>query len=836
MFIQSLRMTRRDWRAGELRFLLVALIVAVAALSSVGFFIDRLRAGLERDAHQLLAADLLVATDQPLLPQWLQQAQLEHLQTAQTIVFPSMAVAGQGDGVRSVLSSIKAVSSDYPLRGRLSLASDNHTQDGKPHAASGIPERGTVWVDQAILVALQLHVGDHLKLGSQQFRIAGLIANEPDRGSAFVNFAPRVMLALDDLTATGLVQFGSRLTYRLLLAGTTERIKSYQRWLQTHIDTDNLKGVRIESIDSGRPEIRATLDRAQQFLSLVGLLSSFLAAVAVALAARRFMLRHLDACAMLRCFGMTQTQVTWLYMQEFLLIGLVGSALGVLMGFVAHFALLSWLAGLVATSLPPASWWPAVQGLAVGVLLLVGFALPPLLQLRNVPHNRVLRRDASAPKVSSIATYVLGSLVFIGLLLWQAGDIKLGLLTALGFLGACGLFALLAWVCLRALGSARGWFGNQGWRFAIQGLQRRPGASIVQIVALSLGLMALLLLTVIRGDLIAAWRQSTPLDAPNRFVINIQPDQKEAVAQRLQQANIAQAPLYPMIRGRLVQINDKPVTNDSYHDDRARRLVDREFNLSTMRDLPAQNTIVAGHWFDDTRPEASVEEGAAKTLGLQLGDHLQFDIAGQLLSVPITSIRKLEWGSLRVNFFVIINPTALQDMPQTWITAFHLPPEQASLANLLTRDFPNLTVVDIGSVLQQIQSIVDQVVAAVQFLFLFALLAGALVLYAALVGTHDIRIREAGLLRALGATRRQLAQAQRIEVMLVGGLAGLLAASGAGLAGWVLARNIFDFDWHVSAWLWLAGALVGMGCTLAGGWLGLRKVLSQPPLQTLREG
>ena len=605
--------------------------------------------------------------------------------------------------------------------------------------------------------------------------------------------------------------------------------------MQRQIDSDNLKGVRIESIESGRPEIRSTLDRAQQFLSLVGLLSSFLAAVAVALAARRFMLRHLDACAMLRCFGMTQAQVTGLYLQEFLLIGVVGSVLGVLLGFAAHFALLGWLADLVPNSLPAASWWPALQGLVVGVLLLVGFALPPLLQLRNVPHNRVLRRDASTPKASSIATYLLGTLVFVGLLLWQAGDLKFGLLTALGFLGACGLFALLAWGCLLALNSVRGWSHHQGWRFAIQGLQRRPGATIVQIVALGLGLMALLLLTVIRGDLIAAWRQSTPADAPNRFVINIQPDQKDAIALRLQQAHISQAPLFPMIRGRLVQINDKPVTNDSYQDDRARRLVDREFNLSTMLDLPPQNTIVAGRWLDDSRPQASVEEGAAKTLGLKLGDRLQFDIAGQLLSVPITSIRKLEWGSLRVNFFVIINPTALRDMPQTWITAFHLPPQQTALANLLTRDYPNLTVIDIGSVLQQIQGIVDQVVAAVQFLFLFALLAGALVLYAALVGTQDLRIREAGLLRALGATRRQLAQAQRIEVLLVGGVAGLLAATGAGLTGWALARNVFDFDWHISVWLWLAGAVAGMFCTLAGGWLGLRKVLGQPPLQTLRE-
>jgi putative ABC transport system permease protein len=832
MFSLSLRMTRRDWRAGELRFLLIALIVAVAALSSVGFFVDRMRAGLVRDAHQLLAADLLVAADQPLRPEWLQQAQREQLQMAQTVVFPSMAIAGEGDAARSQLSSIKAVTAAYPLRGQVKLSDAG---GGPDQAATAIPQAGTVWVDPNILSGLQLRLGDMLKLGDRQFRIAAVIAVEPDRGSAFVNFAPRVMLSMDDLAATGLVQFGSRVTYRLLLAGVPARVQAYQQWLQQRIDSDNLKGVRIESLDSGRPEMRATLDRAQQFLSLVGLLSALLAAVAVAMAARRFMLRHLDACAMLRCFGMTQNQVTWMYLQEFVLVGLVGSALGVALGFVAHFVLLSWLGSFMPLSLPSASWWPALQGLATGLLLLVGFALPPLLQLRNVPHNRVIRREQSAPKAMSVATYVLGALVFAGLLLWQAGDLKLGAMTAAGFLGGFLLFALVAWASLKGVQSLRGLFDSQSWRFAIAGLQRRPGATTMQIVALGLGLMALLLLTVIRGDLIGAWRQATPADAPNRFVINIQPDQKSAIEQRLRQAQVEQARLYPMIRGRLVQVNGVPVTNDTYQDDRAKRLVDREFNLSTMLDVPAQNTIVGGTWFDDSRPEASVEEGLAKTLRLKLGDQLQFDIAGQLVSVPVTSIRKLEWGSLRVNFFVIINPAAMKDMPQTWITAFHLAPAQEALGNLLTRDFPNLTVVDIGSVLKQIQDIVDQVVAAVEFLFLFTLAAGVLVLYAALVGTQDERVREAGLLRALGATRQELARAQRIEVMLIGSVAGLLASSGAAAIGWALARYVFDFDWRFSVWLWLAGAGLGVVCALVGGWAGLRNVLSRPPLQTLRD-
>lgn len=831
MFQQALRMTLRDWRTGELRFLLIALIVAVAALSSVGFFVDRMRAGMARDAHQLLGADLLVAADQPLPPLWLQQARQQGLLQAQTQVFPSMAQAGEGDAARSLLSSIKAVTPGYPLRGQLKL----RAADGSDRTADGIPQPGTVWVDPQILSQLDLHVGDTLRLGDLPLKIAAVISVEPDRGSAFVNFAPRVMLGEADLAATHLVQVGSRVTYRLLIAGPAATVQRFQQQVEQQIAQDKLRGVRLESLENGRPEMRATLDRAEQFLSLVGLLSAMLAALAVAMAARRFMLRHLDACAMLRCFGMTQQQVTTLYLTEFILIGLAASVIGMLLGFAAHFALLQWLGSFMPTALPPPGWQPAVQGVATGLLLLVGFALPPILQLRNVPHNRVIRRDQGAPQALTVASYVLGTLVFSGLLLWQAGDLKLGLLTITGFLGGFALFALVAWLCLRGLRSLRGLVDSQSWRFAIDGLQRRPAAAVMQVVALGLGLMALLLLTVIRGDLVGAWRQATPADAPNRFIINIQPDQRQAVEQALRQGGVAEVALYPMIRGRLVQINGRAISAADYPEDRAKRLVDREFNLSTLRDIPPGNGIVAGRWFDDSKPEASVERGLAQTLGIKLGDRLQFDIAGQLVEAPVTSLRKLEWGSLRVNFFVIMNPAIMRDTPQSWITAVHLSPPQEGLANALTRDYPNLTVVDIGSVLRQIQEVVGQVISAVEFLFLFTLCSGVLVLYAALAGSQDERVREAGLLRALGATRVELSRAQRIEVLLVGSVAGLLAASGAAGIGWALAHYVFNFDWSFSPLVWVAGMGLGAACSALGGWAGLRHVLRRPPLQTLRE-
>jgi putative ABC transport system permease protein len=843
MLTLSLKMTARDWRAGELRFLLVALIVAVASLSAVGFFIDRMRSSLNRDAHQLLGADLLVNADQPIRPEWRAEAQRRGLLLADTVTFPSMAQAGEGQQSLAQLASVKAVSSGYPLRGQLKIS----TSAEQANAARGskttlTPAPGTVWVDANVLVALKTAVGGTLRLGEQRFTITQLIAAEPDRGPSFANFAPRVMLSTADLAATGLVDNGSRVTYRMQVAAPSNRditgVNQYEQWLKGRIAGERVKGVRIESLENARPEMRATLDRADRFLSLVGLLSAMLAAVAVAMAARRFMLRHLDACAMLRCLGLSQNQVSAMYLIEFMLVGLAGSLLGVLVGFGAHHVLLELIGKLFSAELPPVSLRPALHGVATGMLLLVGFALPPVLQLRNVPHNRVIRREQAPPRALALGTYGFGIGAFVALLLWQAGDAQLALLTALGFLAGFAVFALAGWLGLRALRRLRGAIDQQSWRFALSALQRRPGATIVQVVSLALGLMALLLLTVVRGDLMGAWRSATPADAPNRFIINIMPDQKDALEQRLSAARIRDVVLYPMIRGRLTAVNEQPITESTYPGEDARRLAEREFNLSSMKQMQPSNQIIAGKWYADRagEAEASVEQGIAKTLGLKLGDTLRFDIAGQIVQACVTSLRRLEWGSMRANFFVIINPQAMKDTPQTLMTAFHLAPADAALTNSLTREFPNLTVIDVSGIIGQLQEVLDQVVSAVEFLFMFTLASGVLVLYAALMGSQDERTRESALLRALGATRKQLSQAQWIEFSLVGGLSGLLAASGAAGLGWALATYQFKFAWSFSPVVWLAGLAVGVACAIAGGWLGLRNVLNQPPLQTLREG
>ncbi len=843
LILHAWRMAQRDWRAGELRLLVLALAIAVAALSAVGFFVDRMDAALQRDAAQLLGGDLIVRSDYPLPDAWRSEAARRQLRIADTVVFPSMATTGNGDAADSRLVAVKAVSSDYPLRGALALS-----EAGRRREVRGAPAIGTAWVDPAFIATRGVQEGARLQLGARSFRIAATIANEKDRGAGFMNFAPRVMIALPELAATGLVGKGARVTYRTQLAGDAAAMAAYQRWLDDELKRHGVRGVQVESLESGRPEMRTTLDRARQFLSLVGLLTAMLAALAIAMAARRFMQRHVDACAMLRCLGLTQAEVTCLYVIEFVLVGVAGGLIGAALGFGAHYLLLQWLGSLLTTELPPPGALPALQGVLTGMLLLLGFAMPPILQLRNVPHNRVIRREQLPPRAFTLGGYLLALACFILLLVWQARDMKLGLLTAGGFLLALGGFALVAWLVLRALqwlrmpaalgrlGGARGSAALAAWRFAQASLRRRPATSSLQIVALALGLMALLLLTVVRDDLLSAWRKATPPDAPNHFMINIQPEQREPIAATLQQTGIRDAALYPMIRGRLVQLEGRTIGPDSYADERAQRLVDREFNLSTMAALPPQNTVVEGRWFDGNTAEASVEQGLAKTLGLKLGDQLRFDVAGVPVDATVTSIRKLDWSSMRVNFFVILSPAAAQTLPGTWITAFHLPPSEHGLVNQLMRDYPNLTIVDVGSMVAQAQQVIGQVVGAVEFLFLFTLAAGVMVLAAAMLVSQQERMHEAGLLRALGATRTQLSQAQWLECVLVGACAGMLAATGASLVGWVLARQVFEFDWVFSPLLWLAGTAIGIACALAGGWAGLRNVLSRPPMLTLREG
>jgi putative ABC transport system permease protein len=835
VFALAWRQTLRDFRAGELRLLVVAVMLAVAALTAVGFFADRLNAGLARDAGQLLGGDALVASDQPTPAAFVERARAEGLNLTTTVVFPSMARADDAQGGASRLVSLKAVNAGYPLRGRVILQG---TQGDAGGPAADIPAPGTAWVDPGLLDALQLVGGDPLLLGDARLTIARVIATEPDRGAGFMSFAPRVMINAADLPATGLVQPASRITYRLAVAAPAGReaaVPRFVRWAEEAIEQQGLRGLRVESLEAGRPEMRQTLDRAEKFLNLVALLAALLAAVAVAIAARDFAARHLDDCAMLRVLGQPQRSIAWSYGLEFGLIGLAASLAGVLLGFTVHYVFVWLLAGLVKTVLPAASLWPALFGLGVGLTLLLGFGLPPVLQLARVPPLRVIRRDVGSLKASSLLVLGAGALGFAALLLAVSSDLKLGAIAVGGFAVAVAVFAALSWLAVLVLKRLVPEARAPRWLLlATRQIAARPAFAVLQVSALAVGLLALILLVLLRTDLISSWRAATPPDAPNRFVINLQPDQGEAFRRTLAEEGVQRYDWFPMVRGRLVAINGETISPERYGEDRARRLVEREFNLSHDDQLPAHNMVSAGRWTANEADALSVEDGLAETLGLKLGDTLRFDIAGTQHQGRITSLRKVDWGSMRVNFFVMFPRAQMPEVPATYISAFRAPEGRAGFDNRVTRAYPNITMVDVSASIAQVQAVLDQVIRAVEFLFGFTLAAGLVVLFAAVSATREARAREFAIMRAMGAGKALLAKVQRAELLGVGALAGLLASVAAVIVGWALARYVFEFQWTASPVVPVLGAVAGALLALAAGWWGLREVLRRPVVETLR--
>jgi putative ABC transport system permease protein len=822
----------RDWRAGELRLLVLAVTLAVAALTAVGFFADRLQNGLARDARALIGGDAVLSSDNLPPPAFEAQAKALGLQTAQTLGFPTMGRAPDELGGAARLVALKSVGEGYPLRGSVRVA---EAPEGLDVATREIPAPGTAWVEAALLVALDLKMGQPVLLGDAAFTLSRIIVVEPDRGAGFMSFAPRVMINAADLPATGLVQPASRLNYRLAVAGDEAPVAEFTRWAEAQIEQPGVRGMRLESLQGGRPEMQQTLERAEKFLNLVALLAALLCAVAVAIAARGFAQRHLDDCAMLRVLGLSQASMARAYTLEFALVGLFASALGVALGYAVHHAFVILLAGLVEASLPAPSLAPVALGLGMGLTLMLAFGLPPVLQLAQVPPLRVIRRDVGQLKPATLAVLGLGVAGFGALLLAASRDLLLGAIAVGGFAAAVLLFAAVSYAAVRLLrASVNETTAPRALIMATRQLSARPAYAVVQISALSVGLMALVLLVLLRTDLIASWRNATPPDAPNRFVINVQPEQGEAFQQQLRGSGVDRFDWYPMIRGRLVTINGKTVVPDDFTSDRAQRLVDREFNLSNTAELPPHNPVIAGQWTENEADALSVEDGLAEELGLKLGDRLGFDIAGQVTEGRITSLRKVDWGSMRVNFFVVFPVAELPNVPVSYISAFRAPEGNAQFDNSLVRAFPNITNVDMSQTIAQVQRVLGQVISAIEFLFAFTLAAGLVVLLAAITATRGEREREFAILRAVGASSGLLRQVQRIELLGVGLLAGFLASVVAVAVGWALARYAFEFAWTASPLVPLAGSFAGALLALAAGWWGLRSVLRTPVVETLR--
>ena len=820
----ALRMLRRNWSAGELRVLLLALLIAVASVTTVGFFADRVQGALDLQANELLGGDLVVISDQPIAAALAETARGEKLDVAQTRTFPSMV----GAGGEVNLAEIKAVTSGFPLRGRIRVV---ETAGQAEREVAGGPQPGTVWIGVPLAARLGLTVGQTLNVGRAPLTVAALITREPDSVLDYFGIAPRVLMSDADLAATGLIQYGSRVTYRLLVSGEAKAVDRFRAAVAPTL----ARGQRLEGVRDSRSEVRAALERAQRFLGLASLLSVVLASVAVALAARRFSQRQVDAAAMMRCLGATQATIFTLHAWQFAILGIVGCLLGSLVGYAAQAVLAKWLTAFFTVTLPLPGPLPALRGAVIGFVLLLGFTLPPLLRLRNTSTLRVLRRDMAAAEPLSLAAFALGLGALAVLIVWQAGDVKLGSIALGGFAAALAAAAASGYGLIRLVSRLRG-AASGPWRYGLANLRRRTGGSLVQIIALGLGLMAMLMLTLVRTELVTKWQQSMPPDMPNRFAINIQGDQIADVRAQFASQGFATPDLYPMVRGRLVAIGERNVSGADFTDPRAKRLVDREFNLSwTERNRP-DNKIVAGRFWEPTATDNqfSVEEGIAKTLGISVGDALTFDVAGSRFAAKVTSLRKVDWDSFKPNFFVIGSPALLKGYPASWITSFHLPQGRDDVVSRLVQRFPNVSVIDLSAIMAQVQRITDQVSRAVEFVFLFAIAAGLVVLFAAITATQDERVFEGAIFRTLGASRRQLTILQLAEFLAIGLLAGLIAALGAVGLAMVLSERVLGVPYVVSWGLPITGLLVGGIGVAVAGLIGTRRAVNSPPLQTIR--
>jgi Predicted ABC-type transport system involved in lysophospholipase L1 biosynthesis, permease component len=821
----SFSMLKRDWRSGEIRLIAIALIIAVGAVTAISFFTDRVRQAMEMQASVLLAADLAVDSLAPLPETLTEKAHALNLKTARTLVFRSMVSVHD----KLQLAEVKAVDEHYPLRGRLLVA--EHPFD-RPAVTDQIPAPGTVWLNAQLIQALHLAVGQEIELGTARFVVNKVLLFEPDRGIEVFHIAPRLLMNIDDVPATGLLSWGNWAHHRLLLSGARKDIETYRLWARDVLD----KKQRLIRVRDAQPQLKAILERADQFLGLVALISVCLAGIAIATAARRFAARHLDSCAVMRCLGAAQGFILRVYALTMLWLGLATSVIGCVVGFLAQFGLASLSTDLTAGKLPSPSLLPVLTGTLTGLIALLGFAMPPLMRLKDVPPARVLRRDLLPHRRPAYTVYLSAILAIAVLITWHAGELRLALYVLGGSFATVSVLAIASWILVNGLKLLRSQVGV-AWRYGFTNVARRSGSSVVQIVALGLGIMVLLLLTLVRSDLLADWQARVPPEAPTHFVINIQPDEVAAVRDFFVNKGLPAPTLYPILHGRLLAINGAPAVPESYAERRARQMAKREFHLTWLVELPAGNRIVAGRWWSPDDIEAhqfSIESGLAETLGIALGDTLTYQVADQQITATVTSLRSVEWESFNPNFFVIVPPRLLDSYPATYITSFYLPQHKKPLLSELVKTFPSVTLLEVAALIRRIRSIIDQVTMAVEFIFTFTLVAGLLVLFAAIQSTRDERLHETAVLRTLGASRQTIVHGLVTEFLSLGMVAGLVAALGATAIGYVLANNVFESGYYFNSWLLVLGLLVGgLGVGIAG-FIGTRSVLRIPPLETLR--
>lgn len=819
----ALKLLWRDSRSGELTLLFLALLIAVSSATAISLFADRLQRTMSVQAAEFLAGDLVVAAPNAMDEAWLSKAREMGLVDSQTSEFASVLL----ENGEMLLAAVKAVSSDYPLRGQLKTITVDEQEEG---VASEGPEPGSVWLDKRILPALKLHLGDTLTVGEKALKISRILTYEPDKRGDFYSFSPRVMIHQADLAATGVIQPGSRVRYAFQFRGDEQVLLAFKDWLKPQLDPSQ----KILDIHEDRPELGSALERAERYLGLSSIVVILIAGVGIAMATRRYTERHFNATALLRCLGCKQAEIVWLYGCQFLVLGVVGSGLGCGIGWLAQFGLFELLKSLLPAELAAPSWLAVFFGFVTGLAILLGFAFPPLLRLQKVSPLRVLRRELEPLPTSGWLIYGL-ALAIIGSLIWRYTEdpkmtaviLGVGTLLLIG-LGA-GIYGLL--LSVRKLLPQMG----LNWRFGLQGLLRNSRASISQILAFSITLTAMALSFSVRSTLLDNWQKQLPEQAPNHFALNILPERQSAFQEELQQAQIASSLFYPVVRGRLVAINEEGVQGRVSKDSQGEGATQRELSLTWTTQLPEDNKTVAG---DDWQPEqpglVSVEQKLAESLKIKLGDQLTFTVGSAQFNAKVANIRSVQWDTMRPNFYMIFSPGSLHDFPTTYMTSFYLAEGQKNLLTTLLKKYPAVTVLEVDQILQQFKMILAQLTQAINLLLYFALAAGFVVLFAAVYATLDQRIYEGALMRTLGAKRGFLRWTHWIEFSLLGGLAGVLAVLATEAILYALYTRVMQIEYFPSFNLWLALPFIGAICVGLAGYWGVRQVVSQSPLQVLR--
>ena len=816
------RMAWRDVRSGEMGLLLVALLVAVGTVTSISLFVDRLQGALMQESSNFLAADRQVSSSYEIPETFFEKAQEQGLETASTLVFQSMIYGGENNQ----LVSVKAVDGGYPLRGELIVA-DQPFAEGYP--ITGVPDPGEIWLDSRLFPALGVSLGDQVEVGMAELRIGGVLVAEPDRGGSMFDLGPRLLMNLQDVPATDVVQPGSRLSYRMLLAGPDEELEALRNELPLE------PNYRWVSIRESSPSIGNALDRAESFLLLGGLLGVLLAGVAVGLSAHRYAQRHFDHVGVLKTLGATPSQILRGFMGLLLLVGAIAILLGLAVGGLLHLAIVEVLAQFLPVSLPAPGLRPFTLGAVTGLICALAFAMPAFVHLKNVEPMRVIRRDLGVTPLSRWASYGAAAAGSLALLVWYTKSFLLTFWALIGAIVVITVFGFVAYALLRG-GRVAGMQAQSGWRLALSGLQRRRQESTAQILIFGLAIMLLLVLVLIRTALIEEWRAQIPDNAANHFVMNVTGDEVEGVGALIDQQATQGEFLYPVIRGRIVAINEMDGKAWRAQNPQVRRRISSERNLTWMQSLPSNNVLTKGQWWtaSSTEPEVSLEQEYAEEMGLSIGDTLDFDIGGQRVSAVVSSLRNLEWESLTPNFFIIFSPQALEDFPATYMTSFFLERGDKTFLNTLLSAYPTITVIEIDSVIEQVQTIVDQVSQAVELVLVLVLFSGCLVLVASIQSSKDARMSELALVRALGGTRRLIAGSLTGEFLVLGAFAGVVAVLGAELTVAALQTQVFELSAQVHPWIWLLGPSSGALIITIVGLLGSRSLLDSPPMHVLR--